>query len=584
MNKFPFLLFLLALAFQATAQKDSLSKYSLEQLFVKAERATENMDPSIKIYSEEILSRNPHDTIKAIALYDIGDLYYACIHNDLDNAIKTIEQSIKYAQKSNYYHLLKKDLQLMAYFYIDLNQNEKALEYVAKLNKVHDPNESYVKSLLHPINSDRIYGMIGDFKREASGYRAIIRTIDSYISSHQNIPKETLIDLQDTKIHNCAWLAMNYNYQKKLDSAAYYIRHVKKLKSEGFYTSHGIWAEETFDLILRGRYDDAIKNINASQKYMVTNREIYLSLYYLAICSQQKKEYKKSLEYCEKAIAINIKKVQFINPQLELYNIASKNAEKLGDTRKSILYSKKYMEASQKINYAEKAAFIANLYKTEIISPLNEQLTEKKKTASLFTIISIAIGVLAIASITFAVLKAKRDKKNFLAVIAQLEQEAMRQKLAIEEDEEEEIKGIEKESGQNTEIKKSALIPMSDEASQKIEKQFSTFEKKQHFLYTDISLSSMASDFNTNAGYLTAAIKKHKGTNFNGYINDLRIDYIIHKLKNEPDYSNYKIAYLAEQCGFASHAVFNRAFVQKTGISPSKFIDFLKKQSDKKTA
>ncbi len=50
------------------------------------------------------------------------------------------------------------------------------------------------------------------------------------------------------------------------------------------------------------------------------------------------------------------------------------------------------------------------------------------------------------------------------------------------------------------------------------------------------------------------------------------------KLKQNPEYLNYKISYLAEECGFSSHTVFSRIFIEKMGIPPSKFIEYLKKE------
>ncbi|HLV38436.1 helix-turn-helix domain-containing protein, partial [Xanthomarina sp.] len=58
-------------------------------------------------------------------------------------------------------------------------------------------------------------------------------------------------------------------------------------------------------------------------------------------------------------------------------------------------------------------------------------------------------------------------------------------------------------------------------------------------------------------------------------INKLRIQYIVNKLKSDPDYLNYKISYLAEECGFSSHSKFSASFKNVTGLSPSTFISNL---------
>lgn len=68
--------------------------------------------------------------------------------------------------------------------------------------------------------------------------------------------------------------------------------------------------------------------------------------------------------------------------------------------------------------------------------------------------------------------------------------------------------------------------------------------------------------------------------NFNAYINKLRINYIVEKLKNEPNFISYKISYLAENSGFSSHSSFATVFKSITGISPVTFIDLLRKEKE----
>ena len=75
----------------------------------------------------------------------------------------------------------------------------------------------------------------------------------------------------------------------------------------------------------------------------------------------------------------------------------------------------------------------------------------------------------------------------------------------------------------------------------------------------------------------TTEIFFHKGKNFNVYINELRINYIVSKLKTNPMYLNYKVSYLADECGFSSHSSFSTVFKNCTGIKPNVFIQFLMK-------
>ena len=90
----------------------------------------------------------------------------------------------------------------------------------------------------------------------------------------------------------------------------------------------------------------------------------------------------------------------------------------------------------------------------------------------------------------------------------------------------------------------------------------------------------MAGQFDTNTKYLSEIINSHYEINFNTYINRLRINYLIEKLKSDPNFIKYRISYLAENCGFASHSSFATVFKSVTGISPVKFIDFLKNEEN----
>ncbi len=106
------------------------------------------------------------------------------------------------------------------------------------------------------------------------------------------------------------------------------------------------------------------------------------------------------------------------------------------------------------------------------------------------------------------------------------------------------------------------------------------FENQQLFLNANLSLNSLAKDLQSNTSYLSEVINKHQNKNFKTYINELRINYIIDKLKNNPEYLTYKIDYLAKESGFLSRTSFTVIFKSVTGISPSLFIENIKKEKE----
>ncbi|WMW77783.1 helix-turn-helix domain-containing protein [Flavobacterium sp. 20NA77.7] len=118
------------------------------------------------------------------------------------------------------------------------------------------------------------------------------------------------------------------------------------------------------------------------------------------------------------------------------------------------------------------------------------------------------------------------------------------------------------------------------ETEQLILNKLKKFETTKKFTNKDISLAVLAGQFETNTKYLSEIINKHYNINFNTYINNLRINFIVDKLKKEPNFCNYKISYLAEISGFSSHSSFATVFKSTIGISPIKFIELLKNETN----
>ncbi|WP_313101787.1 helix-turn-helix domain-containing protein [Epilithonimonas sp.] len=123
--------------------------------------------------------------------------------------------------------------------------------------------------------------------------------------------------------------------------------------------------------------------------------------------------------------------------------------------------------------------------------------------------------------------------------------------------------------------KKTVANTISEKAENVLLNKLDKFEISNDFLNPDLSLQMLAKKLDTNTKYLSETINNHKQKNFNAYINELRINYILIKLQNEPVYRNYKIKYLAEESGISSHSLFASIFKTVTGMSPMIYIKFL---------
>ena len=109
-------------------------------------------------------------------------------------------------------------------------------------------------------------------------------------------------------------------------------------------------------------------------------------------------------------------------------------------------------------------------------------------------------------------------------------------------------------------------------------KKLELFEKNKGFIKKDVNLTSLAKQFETNTKYLSEIIKIYRQKQFNNYLNELRIRYIVDRLQKEPKYINTKISYLASDCGFTSHSTFTTIFTQIMNESPSVFMKKIKEE------
>lgn len=126
-----------------------------------------------------------------------------------------------------------------------------------------------------------------------------------------------------------------------------------------------------------------------------------------------------------------------------------------------------------------------------------------------------------------------------------------------------------------TKAKRSILI-CSGKTESKILIKLKEFENSDKFLDSNMSLPTLVTYLNTNSKYLRYILKKHRGLDYNTYINKLRIDYVKTKLNSDSEYLNYKISFLAEVSGFSSHSKFSTNFKKFTAHCPSDYINKLK--------
>ncbi|MEG1660366.1 MAG: AraC family transcriptional regulator [Bacteroides sp.] len=87
------------------------------------------------------------------------------------------------------------------------------------------------------------------------------------------------------------------------------------------------------------------------------------------------------------------------------------------------------------------------------------------------------------------------------------------------------------------------------------------------FLNKDLSLEQLAKTLNTNRSYLSSCVNSCSGGNFNQWINNYRIAYVLERI-----HRTQNISKLAEEAGFLSTDAFGRNFKRYTQQTPSQYL------------
>ena len=88
------------------------------------------------------------------------------------------------------------------------------------------------------------------------------------------------------------------------------------------------------------------------------------------------------------------------------------------------------------------------------------------------------------------------------------------------------------------------------------------------YLSPDLSREELSRIVRMNNTRFAKMIKENTDTNLNGYINNLRLNYAIHLMKEQPDYT---LRAIAESSGINSMPTFHQLFKGRTGMTPSEF-------------
>ncbi len=491
--------------------------------------------------------------------------------------------------------------------YLDISQKDfpRALKIADSLFSVSETPRFKAKSLML---SASLYQQAGDIKKSVDyAVRAdqVIKDNDDFIW------KAKISGFLATQYRNLGLFDQSKNYINES------LKAIKEIHDPHFVnqTMGFVKQEEAYYEIEMKNYRKSIASVESSQKYfessgqnnpfLFANNDQLFGLNYYKL-----KEYDKALAYYSGALdklnkmPDNFLKALVLNGIAQVY-IGKKDvhkAKKYIDQADSIAEKSPYLNLKNEVFKTSQEYYILvkdieklqeNKVKQdsviekiadknlEFINHSYSGLEKKKKAIEVKSkqknVLLILFIILLLSGVIYFVIYRRHQKKT-ISKIKQILKEMDQMKNAPVKISIAETWNLQKEedneSEDNREYEQQAI--MSPITEKKILSGLDKFEQTLLYTRNTVSLPYLASYCNTNIKYLSHIINTYKQKDFNNYINELRIKYIIEKLKNDPQYHKYKISTLAEEAGFSSQSKFAAAFKKVTTVSPSEFLKHIK--------
>lgn len=437
----------------------------------------------------------------------------------------------------------------------------KAEEYLKKTDDLYNLNEVKYSIAL-------IYYYIEEYEK---AYK-LLRECTEYQYNHRNFSynnkKSYIIYL--FSLGKATYRLQKYDTLQILITNGY--EGIKELKA------HHQPIENSYFALLDGAYHNTIHQYTKSDSLLevalthIVEEINDLSNQYLIYLYQGKNAWglnnkEKALKYFER-IDLLYQKEGFINNELtEAYNYIIEYYKEYKKPESQLHYTNILLEISNELQKSnrELAWYIHANLDTKKLQESKAQLEKELSRNKNWTVFAYGSVLILAFILVGMVVRYKRFKKNQLHNYQLLiENNNTLQTLSEEQDFIQEIEDV----SPNLEIPNTAQIILH---------KLARFEENKGFL-EKLTLDDLARRLQTNRTTLSKIINEHKGTNYNGYINKLRVDYAVKEISSKPELQELKLEALSEEFGFGNSKSFSLAFKEITNMSITDFIKLSKRQ------
>ncbi len=558
-----FFYFFFFLAFTTSAQitQDSIYLKELRTFGDSLLLKTDTRSQLVLINKMLVLSEKQKDTARIIGfLHTIGR--QSQFIQEHFTAIKSFQRELELYNKYNFSDKEKDELNSrkitqieilvqLGNSYAAIGETKIGLDYFSKSEAIAKKENLQFYNAVIPVLIGGMYFNANEYKKALSeykkGYKRLQEAKDIDELNKRFNSSLTLISISGTHLK-----------LKRIDSAKIVL---KQLKSIGLDTINDLiklnyLTQKNRVLIAEKKYKEALSEIKLLKKLSYEYDSNSGGYYYykeLAEAYEGLGKYDSAAVVMQKGIAIGLTKTKEFN-LVEDYKTLAKIYKKAGNLEKSNEYFEKYVLNQTSLEKNRKK-IIDTFHNKEVFSLEIEKQKQKRNIS--FIVIGGSILIALLLLYLFSLSKKRKDNaEKFDELLQKIE--SLEQQQLID------TKDAILEEKSNSDINKDTF----DEILAGLQK----IEEQHYYLKQECNSYNVAKKIKTNTSYLSKVINAHYQKNFNTYINDLRINYVILKLKEDSRFRSYSIQSISEDIGYKSPDSFTKYFKRRTGLLPSVYI------------
>lgn len=559
------LLFNVALFSTLFAQTDTLEGkgfVELSKILNQHLRDTTTSIPLSKYYIKK--AQTEGELIReAEGLHAIAGIYYTSQNSVL--AAKAMDELIEFVEQNKLTSFETRTYEIAGVIYLMSAKVKKAVDATNKLIQIAEKTENEALK-------DRALELLEFMNSMGGNNETFITNHKQKLKELETNPPTEISDslLQFEKMRVEYLLGDAYIKVKNGDSSSYYFRRAlqKSLAYKDTCTTKMLYLFLGASEILTNSYSDAKKSLDYSQKYCrpFTKLDSLLIGTSYAKLDYKQGNFKKAIKTLEKTLddfEVTTSGEAFMD---DTYMVLADSYKEIGDFEKANFYFEKHVNTTTQFGEVQDS-IETNVRKIELDNFQNElaQLKKEKETRTNYLILVLLGASLVIIVLLFYLLKFYRNKKQ-----NEIKFEALLQKINAASTPSEII------DTKDEVLEEKTTNDVSEEVTKQILDGLKKLEAKEYFLKQECNSYNVAKKINTNTSYLSKVINSHYGKNFNTYINDLRINYAIVRIKNDVFFRSFSIQAIAEEVGYKSADSFSKYFKKDTGLNPSFYIKNIK--------